>query len=257
MKFLTTLLMLCITLSVNAQQVQIVCLNAATNFNTGRNSDRGVIWNVRRTIDGVLENGAVATIATQSRTPITFGPSSFGSADAVNITFSKPGNYTITATCRRSSGWFNQNTSTTDVIFVVTVHLAQPEIQFVGIDGSQCLNPSVTLRVKETQRGVTYTWEPGGQVGNQISTNANSVTVTASSGVAAVGNIPPITGCLNAFPKGSVGFIPPVSGFGPGAFSIFGRLILALRTPMTVFSPSEAATSTFVRQSLGTYLVLL
>jgi hypothetical protein len=207
MKFLSTFLMLCFALSINAQQ--IVCLNTPTNFNTNLSSNKGVTWNVKRTLDNVLENGAVANlrIANQS---LSFG-TSLGSADAVTITFTKAGNYTITATCKRGSGLFGWGTSTTDVTFVVSVHLAQPEIQFVSLDGSQCLNPSVFLKVKEPQAGVNYVWSPGGQTGTQISTNASSVIVTASSSV-----------CTNTLPRGSIGFVPPIGSFGPGALSIFG-----------------------------------
>jgi hypothetical protein len=206
MKFLSTLLMLCIFLSANAQQV--VCVNTGTTFNTTLGSNRGVNWEIKRTLDGVVENGAVATIS-KGGTFFAFGQQE-SNADIAVINFSKQGNYTITARCFNKRGFFF-STQQTDRVFVVSVHLAQPEIQFVSLDGSQCLNPSVFLKVKEPQAGVNYLWSPGGQTGTQISTNASSVTVTASSSV-----------CTNTLPRGSIGFVPPIGSFGPGAFSIFG-----------------------------------
>ena len=238
MKFLSILFLLCSSLNLQAQ-AKIVCASADDLETTGLNSTRNVKWQVFRTKDGVMENGAAATIRRQGggQSPFPFDTEQ-GSADNVVLNFSSKGNFTIRATCKAKSGFLGWGTTTTVREFLVTIHIAQPEIEFVSLDGSNCSTPSVILKVKDPQEGMTYTWSPGGQTGTSVSTGAPAVTVTATS-----------PSCPFLSPKGSLGFLPPFTSLGPGNFSVSGTFNPCIENPddgfFFLFGGNINACSTF------------
>ena len=239
MKFLSILFLLCSFLSVQAQTTaadpKIICGSANDIESTGGSSNRGVMWQIFRTKDGVMENGAAASIKRANNSPLSFNVQE-DNADNVILNFSKRGEFRIRATAKNKE--FLKRERTFEFDFFVTVHIAQPEIEFVSLDGSNCSNPSVILKVKDPQAGMTYTWSPGGQTGTSVSTGAPTVTVTATS-----------PSCPFLSPKGSLGFLPPFTSLGPGNFSVSGTFNPCIENPddgfFFLFGGNINACSTF------------
>ena len=251
MRFLSILFLLCSFLSVQAQtsptNPKIVCASANDFESTGGSSNRGVRWQVFRTKDGVMENSAVATLKRAGDNSALSFDVQEGNADNVLLNFSGKGNFRIHAIAKNKSGFFSSE-KTFEFDFFVTVHIAQPEIEFVSLDGSNCSNPSVILKVKDPQVGMTYTWSPGGQTGTSVSTGAPAVTVTATS-----------PSCPFLSPKGSLGFLPPFTSLGPGNFSVSGTFNPCIENPddgfFFLFGGNINACSTFSWSGSGCAIV--
>ena len=163
-------------------------------------------------------------------------------ADNVILNFSKKGEFRIRATAKNKFSSFG-SVRTFEFDFFVTVHIGQPEVEFVSLDGSNCSVPAVVLRVKDPQPSVTYTWSPGGSTGSSVSTGASQVTVTATS-----------PSCPFLSPKGTISGIPPVD-FGLGNFSISGTFNPCIENSgdgfFSLFGGNINACSTFSWSGLG------